>query len=144
MGLKAFNMGANVLAFEKNQKKYAMTCAWATMVGYEKVGMLIGSQSVTGSMLKVGDICGISALSSKQKDIAKFIGENHSDEVDKFKDIKYSQNQSAIYIDGAKVVMEAQVAEIYHFKDIEEDSFVIFNVISYIEDSKRKFLSADL
>lgn len=139
--VRAFNAGCNVVAIEKNHKKYAMTCAWATMLDYDKVGLLIGSQSETGKVLEVGDICGISALSHKQRDIANLIGEHHSSEYDKFKTIKYSQDNSAIYIDGAKVVLEVQVSEIHHFKGIEEDNFVIFKVISYIEDEKKKFLS---
>ena len=134
-------MGCNILAIEKNNQKYAMTCAWATMVGYDKVGMLVGSQSETGKVLEVGDICGISALSSDQRNIANFIGETHSTEVAKFKDIKFIQDQSAIYIEDAKVLMKAQVVEIVHFKDIEDDNFIVFNVLSYSEDSNKMFLS---
>ena len=141
MDFVAFNCGCNVVALEKNNKKYAMTCAWASMVGHKKVGLLIGSQSETGKILEVGDICGISALAKNQRDIANFIGENHSTEVDKFKTIKYSQDGSAIYINGAKVVIEAKVSQILHLKDIEEDNYVVFDVISYIQDSKKKFLS---
>ena len=85
--VRAFNAGCNVVAIEKNHKKYAMTCAWATMLDYDKVGLLIGSQSETGKVLEVGDICGISALSHKQRDIANLIGEHHSSEFDKFKSI---------------------------------------------------------
>lgn len=139
MGLNAFNMGCNILAIEKNNQKYAMTCAWATMVGYDKVGMLVGSQSETGKVLEVGDICGISALSSNQRNIANFVGETHSTEVAKFKDIKFIQDQSAIYIEDAKVLMKAQVVEIVHFKDIEDDNFIVFNVLSFSEDSNKMF-----
>ncbi|MBQ6817152.1 MAG: flavin reductase [Bacilli bacterium] len=141
MGLKAFNAGCNVIAIEKNNRKYAMTCAWASMVAYDKVGLLIGSQSETGKILTVGDICGISALADDQLNISNFIGETHSTEVDKFKDIKYTQDQSAIFIDDAKVLMKVQVAEIVHFKDIEEDNYVVFNVLSAKENQEKKFLS---
>lgn len=141
MDLVAFNSGCNIVAIEKNNKKYAMTCAWASMVAHNKVGLLIGSQSETGKVLAVGDICGISALSKNQKAIAEFIGNNHSTEVDKFKNIKYSQEQSAIYIDGAKVILEAQVSQIIHLEGIEDDNYIVFDVLSYIQDSKKKFLS---
>lgn len=141
MDLVAFNSGCNILAIEKNNKKYAMTCAWASMVAYDKVGLLVGSQSETGKILEVGDVCGISALAKNQKAIAEFIGNNHSSEVDKFKNVKFSQSNSAIYIDGAKVILEAQVAQIIHLDGIEDDNYIVFNVLSYIQDSKKKFLS---
>ena len=36
MSFQAFNMGCNVLAFNKDGKKYGMVCAWATQVDYDK------------------------------------------------------------------------------------------------------------
>ena len=75
------------------------------------------------------------------KEVSRLTRLEIAEEVAKFKDIKYIQDQSAIYIEDAKVLMKAQVVEIVHFKDIEDDNFIVFNVLSYSEDSKKKFLS---
>lgn len=140
MGLHAFICGCNVIAIRKNNLNYGMTCAWASMVGYEKVSMLIGSQSDTGKVLAIGDVVGISSLAKDQKDIAYFIGDNHSTEMDKFKDISYNLNDTAITINGAKVMMIAKVKEILHLKDIEEDNLVILDIIKYNDNSEKEFL----
>lgn len=34
MGLHAVNMGCNVVAYQKNNQKYGMTCAWAMMIDH--------------------------------------------------------------------------------------------------------------
>ena len=67
-------MGNNVIAYHKNGIKYGMTCAWATMIDYDHIAMLLGSQSVTGNNLAVGDVVGVSALSNGQKEICQISG----------------------------------------------------------------------
>ena len=61
------NLGANVIALEKNNHKYGMTCAWLTMVNYDEIVMLIGSQSDTGHHIEINDIIGISSLANNQE-----------------------------------------------------------------------------
>ena len=95
MGFKAVDHSVNVIAFEKQGKKYAMTCAWAMMVDYDKLVCLIGAQSVTGKNICKNDFIGVSALNKKQKDIAERLGETHSDETDKLKDLEVEYNDSA-------------------------------------------------
>lgn len=143
MSFIAFRSGANVLAYEKNNIKYGMVCAWATMVDYTSVAMLVGSQSVTGNTLKVGDIVGISALSSDQKYISDAIGSSHSNEEDKFKNIKYHCKNQAILIDGAKVNLYCKVTKILHLDEESDDNFIIFKVIENQCDESKDFLSLE-
>ena len=134
MGFTAFNYGANVLAFEKNNMKYAMTCAWAMQVDYDKVVCLLGSQSVTGKAIEKGDIVGLSALNEKQENIAFKIGETHSDQCNKFEGIDYKQDGSAIYINDSTKIMKLEIIDVLHLAEIEEDNLVYGRIINYVEN----------
>lgn len=59
---ETFDHSVSIITVEKQGKKYAMTCAWATQVGYEHLVCLIGSQSLTGKNIQKGDVIGISVL----------------------------------------------------------------------------------
>ena len=137
MALKAFRCGANILAYEKNNKKYGMTCAWAMMVDYGKVMMLIGGQSETGNNLNVDDIVGISALASGQEKISRIFGMNHSTKVDKFMDVDYIQDETALLIKDAKVQMKAKVLEI---KNLDGDHLITFEVLKHQEQDDVDYL----
>ncbi len=139
MGLQAFNMGCNVLAFNKNEKKYGMVCAWATQVDYDIIGLLVGGQSVTGKVIKLDDYVGVSALAEGQEDIAHKLGENHSDEGDKFEGIECEELESAVYIKGAKVKMLCQVQKIMNLTN-SDDKFVILQVLKHTSNKSKKFL----
>lgn len=140
MPLHAFCSGANVIALEKDGQKYGMTCAWSTMLDYDYLGMLLGSQSTTGNSLKVGDVVGVSALSKSQKEIALIFGESHSDENNKFSKVNYSQEGSALLIIGAKVNMICEVVDIKHILPNSDDNFVILKVIKSIQNKDKDFL----
>ena len=133
MSFSAFNHSVSVVGFVRNNQKYCMTCAWATQVGYDKIMMLIGSQSVTGSKILKGDIIGVSALSIYQKDIALKIGDAHSDEVDKLEGIQYQISQDAIYILNASRIMKVKVLDILHLPGIEEDNLIYGEIVDHIE-----------
>ena len=133
-------MGCNVIALNKDGKNYGMTCAWTQMIGYDKLMMLIGSQSETGDILAIGDVVGVSGLASDQEKISTFIGTHHSKKCDKFKNIKYKTNGSAILIDGAKTQSICTVENIMHLKDIEEDRLVILRINESNNDEKKEFL----
>lgn len=133
MSFSAFNHSVSVVGFVRNEHKYCMTCAWAMQTGYDKVLLLIGSQSVTGSKILKGDIIGVSALSIYQKDIALRIGEAHSDEVDKLEGIQYKISQDAIYIMNASRIMKIKVLDILHLPGIEEDNLVYGQIVDHIE-----------
>ena len=52
------------------------------------------------------------------------LGNNHSDEVDKFKNLDYTLKDSAILINNASVNMVVEVIDVLHLAGIEEDSLV--------------------
>ncbi|NLM57662.1 MAG: hypothetical protein GX194_00765 [Clostridium sp.] len=131
MGFRAFNYGANAVCFQKNDRKYGMICSWATQVDYDKIVMLLGAQSVTAKNIFKGDIIGVSVLSVLQEDVMNTLGSNHSDEVDKFKDIDYSLIDSAILINNASVNMVVEIIDVLHLAGIEEDNLVYGVIKSY-------------
>lgn len=108
-----------------------MICSWATQVDYDKIVMLLGAQSVTGRNIAKGDIIGVSVLSAWQEDVMETLGNNHSHEVDKFKDLDYTQEGSAILISGASVRMIVEVLDVLHLPGIEEDNLIYGLIKSY-------------
>ena len=140
--MHAFRMGNNVIAYHKNGIKYGMTCAWAMMVDYDHIAMLLGSQSVTGNNLATGDVVGVSALANGQKEISLQLGTNHSDELDKFENVPLKMEKSAILIEGAKVQMVCEVEKIMKLID-ENDNFVILKILSHKVDKSKEFLSLE-
>lgn len=137
MKLRPFNHTVSILAFKKEKEIYAATYAWFMQVGEEQVVGLLGDQSVTTHNLKVGDYCGISVCSKEQKDVAVYIGDTHSDEVDKLLGLPYFVDATgAITLKGAKCTMIAEVVDIIHLKDIEADSLVYFKIHEYHENEK--------
>ena len=135
--LRAFRAGANVLAFNKNNNNYAMTCAWAMMIDYQKIAMLIGGQSVTGQNLEIGQKVGVSALAEGQQKIAKIIGTTHSDKVDKFASISYINKDNMILIENAKVLMECVVESI---QNLDGDLLVFLKVNDFNEKEDIEYL----
>lgn len=142
MSLRAFNMGCNVLAFESNEKPVGMVCAWATQIDYDKIGLLVGGQSYTGKVLSTDQYVGVSALAEGQEEIAHKLGENHSNEGNKFDGVDIETFDSAVYVKGAKVRMLCQVQKIMCLVN-SEDKFVILQVLKYKADKDKKFLSLD-
>jgi flavin reductase (DIM6/NTAB) family NADH-FMN oxidoreductase RutF len=139
MKLSAFNYGANAVSFIKNEKKYGMICAWAMQADYDKILMLLGAQSITGKNIKKGDIIGVSALNENQEDVVDALGSSHSDERDKFKNIKYTVKDSAILIDDASNCMIVEVLDVLHLNGIEEDNVIYGFVKSYVSNDSKKY-----
>lgn len=73
----------------------------------------------------------MSVLSVLQEDVMNTLGSNHSDEVDKFKDIDYSLIDSAILINNASVNMVVEIIDVLHLAGIEEDNLVYGVIKSY-------------
>lgn len=142
MSLRAFRSGCNVLATIKDGKKYGMVCAWATMIDYDKIGMLVGGQSVTGQILGPGTFVGVSALAEGQKDIALKLGESHSNNGDKFDGIETEANGSALLISGAKCKMICEVSKIANLID-PNDKFVVMTVLTHTSEKDKEFLSLE-
>ena len=128
------NLGANVIALEKNNHKYGMTCAWLTMVGDDEIVMLIGSQSDTGHHIEINDIVGISSLANDQEDVALNFGDHHSSIDNKFLNQKYHLDE------GAKGQMKCQVFDIQRVKDNNEDFLIFVKVLKSKIDDSKKFL----
>ncbi|KPU45227.1 hypothetical protein OXPF_11180 [Oxobacter pfennigii] len=143
MELNAFSCGANAVCFIKNGKKYGMICAWAMQADYDKILMLLGVQSVTGRNICKGDIIGVSALNENQKDVVESLGLGHSDETDKFVNIKYTINDSAILIDDASNCMVVEVLDVLHLQGIEEDNLLYGLVKSFTSNDSKKFALSD-
>ena len=124
---ETFDHSVSIITVERQGKKYAMTCAWATQVGYEHLVCLIGSQSLTGRNIQKGDVIGISVLTKKQVELANRIGETHSNEVDKFKDTFNYEGVNCYR--NARRVLKCLVEDVLHLKDIEEDNLVFAKII---------------
>ncbi len=143
MGLHAFLAGANAVCYLKNNRKYAMICAWAMMIDYDVVGLLLGEQSVTGRNLEIGMLIGVSALSKNQKAIALKLGNDHSDVVDKLSDIPHTINESAILIDGAKNNLVCRVEMLIKVSEQNNDNLVVARFVKTSEDKTKDFLEAE-
>lgn len=142
MSLRAFRSGCNVIAVRKNSKNYGMVCAWATMIDYDKIGMLIGGQSVTGKMIHPCDLVGVSALAEGQEEIAHKLGENHSGEGNKFEGVDLINKDGALLVKGAKCHMICEVSKIVKLVD-PSDSFVVLQVLKHEADKNKEFLSLE-
>lgn len=139
MELRAFNYGANAVSFIKNEKKYGMICAWAMQADYDKILMLLGAQSVTGKHISKGDIIGVSALSENQQEVVEALGDGHSEDTDKFKNINYTIKDSAILIDDASNRMIVEVLDVLHLDRIEEDNLIYGLVRSFESSDTKKY-----
>ncbi len=120
-----------------------MTCAWLTMVGYDEIVMLIGSQSDTGHHIEIDDIIGISSLADNQEEIALNFGDHHSSIDDKFINKNYYLDDGAILIEGAKGQMKCQVFDIQRVKGNNEDFLIFAKVLKSKIDENKKFLSRE-
>lgn len=129
MSFQAFESGVNVVGYLKNKRAYMMTCAWAMMVDYDRFGLLIGSQSVTGNNLEVGQLIGVSGLNENQKEIALKIGDGHSDQIDKLSGVPAYQKGDAILIKEATTQMVVKVEEILYLDKESLDRFVIVRLV---------------
>ena len=127
--LKAFAMGANVIGYVDYNTSYAMVCGWATMIEYDKIIMLLGSQSETGNNLRNGMKVGVSALSDKQLDTAKIIGFHHSSE-NKLSKVDYIVEDNMILIPNSSCIMKCTVINIQEIND-SKDHLVLLNVDSF-------------
>jgi flavin reductase (DIM6/NTAB) family NADH-FMN oxidoreductase RutF len=137
MKLSAFNYGANAVCFIKNEKKYGMICAWAMQADYDKILLMLGAQSITGKNIAKGDIIGVSSLNEHQQNVVDALGFSHSDNNDKFTNIKYTIKDSAILIDGASNEMIIEVTDVLHLDGIEED-YLVYGAVKSVESNEVK------
>lgn len=141
MNPNVFHYGVNAVCLIKNGKKYGMICSWAAQADYDKVLLVLGTQSVTGKNICKGDIIGVSALNEDQRDVVDALGYSHSDAADKLADIKYTIVQdSAILIDDASVCMVVRVLDVLHLEGCEDDN-VVYGLIESVTTNDRRMLS---
>ena len=133
--------GVNVVAYEKENKKYAMTCAWASQVDYDVIMVLIGSQSDTGNNLKVGDRVGVSALMKGQEDIALHFGEKHSLSFNKFEKYNLINENGALLVPNSHTRMVCEVLNILHPTNSPEDNMIELKVLKSEGDDNLELLS---
>ena len=134
MGFRAVDHSVNIIGIRKNDVNYAMCCAWAMMVDYDKLMCLLGSQSDTGNNICKGDIIGFTSLNKNQIDVAYKLGDNHSSEVNKLDGVDYELNGSAILINGGKTVLVCEVVDILKLEGIEEDNCIYLKIIEKKEN----------
>lgn len=140
------NQGVNVVAFEKNNIKFAATIAWSMQVDYDKILLLMGSQSDTGNNIEKGQIIGVSALAKNQIEISEKIGQNHSKTTDKLIGINYVEEkidghqETAITIVDAANQMVVEVVDVIHLKEIEEDNLIYGKVLK-TKNTDKEYLS---
>lgn len=123
--------GVSVIAFEKNGKKYGMSDSWVTMVDNHRIALLLGPQSTTKDVLEINDVVGICSLNENQMDIAVRFGISHSNEVDKFIDFDYMQNDSAILIPNASTQMTCILESMSPIKPGGHARLCIFRVLDF-------------
>lgn len=143
MKIRAFNQCVSVITVLKNEKKYAMTCAWTTQLDEDKIGCLMGVQSTTAHQIRIGDIVGVSVLAMNQKNIALHLGEGHSSLEDKLKNIATYEHKGGILIEGAKHAMVGKVIDIVHLKKMEDDFFITIEIIDFNDNENETYLRSE-
>ncbi len=133
--------GVNVVAYEKDGKKYGMSCAWGTHVDYDVILLLIGSQSDTGNNLKIGDRVGISALAKGQENIAIHFGDKHSISFNKFEKYSMIDDEGALLVPESHTRMVCEVLNILHPTSSPEDNMIEFKILKTDGNDKLDFLS---
>lgn len=123
-----------VIGIEKNNHKYGMTCAWFMPVDYDKLVCLLGEQSETGKVIQKGDIVGVSILSKEQINIANNFGENHSNLINKFDNVNYEIDDTAILINNSTRKMKCKVIDVLHLEGIEVDNLIYLNILTTDEN----------
>lgn len=130
-----FDSSVSVVAYIKDGIKYGMACAWGMQADYDKVLMLLGSQSDTGNNIKKGDIVGVSVLSKDQYDLSLRFGDKHSKTFDKFDGIKYEVKDTAIVLPSSSRVMIGKVIDVLHLNGIESDNLLYIEITSNIKNN---------
>ena len=129
--IRAIDHSVNIVAYEKNNKKYAMCVAWATHIAPEIIICVMGPQSVTGRMLEKNDIVGFSNLSINQKAIAQKIGDvkAHSPEANKLDGVDYVNENGAITINGARTQAVCKVLDKTRIPGIQSENITCLQII---------------
>lgn len=71
------------------------------------------------------------------------LGSNHSDDTDKYANIKYTLKDSAILINDASNCMVIEVLDVLHLEGIEEDNLIYGLVKSFVINDSKKYTLCD-
>ncbi|MCM1259571.1 MAG: flavin reductase [Prevotella sp.] len=140
MEYKAMDHGVNIVTIQKNMHLYAMTCAWAMQVDYDKIILLIGAQSQTGQQIQEGDVLGVSILNQEQIKVAVKVGETHSTEIEKLQGIATMNLNGAIVLTDSNRVLRVKVSQILHLEGIETDKLIYATITEGQELRQKPFL----
>lgn len=135
-----FANSVSVVTLNKGGKFYAMTCAWATQIDFDRFVMCLGGQSDTGNSIKVGDVIGVSALSDDQANLGIRIGSSHSFKTDKHFDGVFEEVDGAYLVKGAKTKIVGEVIYLDHYKESIEDNIIQVKVLKGSIDPRKEFL----
>ena len=132
MPLRAIDHNVNIIAMEKDGRKYAMCCAWVTHCADNRLLCFIGPQSVTGQNARKGDIIGFSNLAKGQEFIAFKIGDTkkHSPDSDKIDGIDFDVDEGALMIKGAKCEAKCKVLDVLKIEGIEAENVLYLEILS--------------
>lgn len=140
MEYKAMDHGVNIVTLQKDTNLYAMTCAWAMQVDYDKIVLLIGSQSQTGQVIQEGDALGISILNQDQMEVATLIGNTHSKEIDKLQNISTIDLNGVVVLADSNRVLKVVVSQVLHLEGIETDYLIYATITAGQELNQKPFL----
>ena len=146
MNIKAVDHNVNIIAMEKNGRKYGMCCAWCTQIAEDKLLCAIGPQSATGRAIESGDIIGFSNLKKEQAMIAFQLGDlqKHSNTTDKLTGVDYRVDEGAILINGARAEVKCRVLDVLHLQGIEAENVVYLQMLDGKESGGAALHISDL
>lgn len=140
MSIRLIEHGVNIITLDKNYQKMAMTCAWAMHVDYDKILCLIGSQSITGKNLEKNDYVGISVLNKGNKKLADYVGDCHSNSINKFANNDFVKYKDVYVVNKSSRYAKGKVIDIFHLEGIEADYLVYILLDEVIDNHNNDLL----
>lgn len=146
MDIKAIDHNVNVVAMEKNGRRYGMCVAWATQISSAHILCAIGGQSSTGNAIEEGDIVGFSNLANGQQMVCFTLGdmEKHSDQIDKLENIPFINDEGAILIEGARASVKCRVKKRVVIDGVDTANMICLEMLSGSENDIPALHIADL
>jgi flavin reductase (DIM6/NTAB) family NADH-FMN oxidoreductase RutF len=92
----ALTHGCYVVTTVLDDRRYGMTCCWATQIDADKILLILGSQSTTARAIRRSRIFGVNVLTTEQKGLALHFGEGHSDVYDKFAGVNLQESVTGV------------------------------------------------
>ncbi len=141
---EALTYGCYVITTMLDDRRFGMTCCWATQIDFDRILLCLGEQSATGKVIRQSKVFGVNVLKLGQKKLAIHFGEGHSDEIDKFEGLKTRSGQTGVpLLPGSQKAFECEldndsifeqknlfVGRIVHFQrdDSTERPLLLFDI----------------